>query len=862
MFIIVLFAIVSIAVNYLGLNSNVEISTVSNESLHNSPIVDYSLSKDSVKVKEKFKVKIEYDKNNPVVSLRNEVSGFSLSNETNKINQNSLEFELLYENLDNKFEFTTNLGFQDGNSYRLSVFGFLYNETMFLSDISQDQAILKAYKNDLENSNIDQETYDILVQELSNDAISYESIVNVEDVQVMDALLSGDTYINGTLEWEDDNGNLHPLQFITVEIWDDDTLFDEKLGTVTTDIDGAYSFSFNNVTFLENGGYDLFLKAYSKGKDIDVTDGSSTYKVTSSVQMNVSTGSTTTISLEVDMSNDTGRAFQAGQALITGNRYVNAMGSSISDVDVIYPGPNPGSSYSSSLKEIYLGVNDYLDWDNILHEYGHHIQHEFDFANSPGGSHTMTQNLSVLRGSKDEGTRLAWGESWPTVYALQVTYYYVSDLANIDDIADVFYDDTIEQTIHYNIENGDDDGESQEAAIMAVLFDMYDSGSSESFDTMTLSHQTMWSLIVNSNAETFSDFANHLYDTQTYTVINVFASLIEEYGMAPNSLSISGSISITPSTFCWNEGGSTSSALYENDEFDLIFFDESYTEYYRIEGITTTSYTPSVSEWNSILDHYGNYFYVRIAGYETNSPVTGEYISNKLTLNKGTIETLTDSIYFSDRTRYHEEIIELYPTQDKEFTITFETAGKKIIQTFGAYNVYMYIYDNNDVLLTSDYNDGYLLNSFITFESNANTTYVIRVRFASTNQNGEFKLGIYPTIFSGINDFEDIFNDTMPTSITHYASLILNSSHVFSLTITETRSYTLETHQYVDTVDTYLYIVDVTNEDPFIANDDGGVGLYSKITTTLESGHTYLIIVAAYDITTQSGQFNLTITKD
>jgi hypothetical protein len=859
---IILGTILSIVLNSLEFNSNVENSTVNNESLYNSPIVDYSLSNDSIKYKEKFKLKIEYDKNHTLVESKTEISGFSLSNEINKINQNSLEFELLYESPEDIFEFTANLVFQDGNTYRVSVFGFLYDETMFLSDISQDQTILKAYNEDLENNNIDQETYEILVQELSNEAISNESITNIEDVAVTNALISGNTYIIGTLEWEDDNGNSNPLQFITVEIWDDDTLFDEKLGTVTTDIAGDYSFEFNNVTFLENGGYDLFLKVYSKGKDIDVTDGSSTYKVTSSVVMNVATGSTTNISIEVDMSNDTGRAFQVAQALITGNRYVNAMGSSISDVDVIYPGPNPGSSYSSSTKEIFLGANDYLDWDNILHEYGHHIQHEFDFANSPGGSHTMTQNLSVVRSSKDEGTRLAWGESWPTVYALQVTYYYASDLANIDDIADEFYDDTIEQTIHYNIEIGDDDGESQEAAIMAVLFDMYDSGSSESFDTISLSHQAMWNLIINSDAETFSDFVNRVYDTQTYTVINGFASLIEEYGMAPNNLSISGSISITPSTFSWNEGGSTSSSLYENDEFDLIFYDESYTEYYRIEGITATTYTPSTSEWHSILDHYGNCFYVRVAGYETNSPVTGGYITNKITLNKGTIETLTDSFYFSDRTRYHEEIIELYPTQDKEFTITFETSGKKIIQTFGAYNVYMYIYDTNGVLLTSDYNDGYLLNSFITFESDVNTTYIIRVRFASTNQNGQFKLGIYPTIFSGINDFEDIYNCTMPTSITHSATLFLNSTDVFSLTITETRSYTLETHQYNDGVDTYLYIIDVTNEDPFIANDDGGVGLYSKITTTLESGHTYLIIVAAYNITTQSGQFNLTIKKD
>ncbi len=785
-----------------------------------------------------------------------------MTNEFNNKKQNSLEFELIYENPEEKTEFTSYLSFKDGSSYKVSIYGFLYNGTMFLSEVSQDRAILKAYLDDLENSNIDQETYDILVQELSNEAISNESITNIEDVAVTNTLLSGDTYINGTLEWEDDNGNLHPLQFITVEIWDDDTLFDERLGTVTTDIDGNYSFSFNNATFMENGGYDLFIKIFSKGKDIIVRSGLIIYTVTSSVVMNVATGSTTNISLEIDMSNDTGRAFQVAQALITGNRYVNEMGSSISEVSGIYPGPNPGSSYSAFMNEIYIGADDYLDWDNLLHEYGHHIQHEFDFTDSPGGSHSLTQNLSVVRNSKDEGTRLAWGESWPTVYALQVTYYYASDLANIDDIADEFYDDTIEQTIHYNLEIGDDDGESQEAAIMAVLFDMYDSGSSESFDTMSLSHQIMWNLVINSSATTFSDFANRVYDTQTYTVVSGFASLIEEYGMAPNNLSISGSISITPSTFTWNEGGSTSSALYENDEFDLIFYDESYNEYYRIEGITTNTYTPTASEWDSVLNHYGNYFYVRVDGYETNSPTTGGYISNKLTLNKGTIETLTDSIYFSDTSRYHEEIIELYPTQDKEFTITFETFGKKIIQTFGAYNVYMYIYDTNGVLLAYDYNDGYSLNSFITFESDANTTYVIRVRFASTNQNGEFKLGIYPTIFSGINDFEDIYNSTMPTSIYHYSSLLLNSTDVFSLSITETRSYTIETHQYIDSIDTYLYIIDVTNGDSVIANDDGGVGLYSKITTTLESGHTYLIIVAAYNITTQSGQFMLTITKN
>jgi len=157
-----------------------------------------------------------------------------LSNEFYNEKQNSLEFELIYENPEEKTEFTSYLSFKDGSSYKVSIYGFLYNGIMFLSEVSQDKAILKAYLDDLENSNIDQETYEILVQELSNEAIANENISIVEDLVVMDTILSGNTYINGTLEWEDNNGNLHPLQFITVEVWDDDTLFDEKLGTITT----------------------------------------------------------------------------------------------------------------------------------------------------------------------------------------------------------------------------------------------------------------------------------------------------------------------------------------------------------------------------------------------------------------------------------------------------------------------------------------------------------------------------------------------------------------------------------------------------------------------------------------------------
>jgi hypothetical protein len=199
--------------------------------------------------------------------------------------------------------------------------------------------------------------------------------------------------------------------------------------------------------------------------------------------------------------------------------------------------------------------------------------------------------------------------------------------------------------------------------------------------------------------------------------------------------------------------------------------------------LTTNSYTPSSVEWDDILDHYGNTFYVRVVGYETNSPETGGYMSDKYTFSKNTLETLTKNINFYDTTRYREEIIELYPSQDKEFIITFETAGKKVIQTFGSYNTRLYIYDSFGNTIAYDYSDGYSLNTFYILESDANTTYTIRVCFASSNQNGTFKLGIYPTIFSGITDFEDIANFNMGSSFTLNGTTQLNCSSVFTLSI-------------------------------------------------------------------------------
>jgi hypothetical protein len=737
--------------------------------------IDYSITKETVKNNEDFSLIIT---NHSVY----EINGFHLEEVIDKENKGSIEYVFSFDEKSEDFKVDLELFLENRNTYKINVFGFFYNDVLYISTLSKDIAIKNAYKNEYESKSIEEEQYLDALQKLSNEAIGYQKIVNIAGDLKEDVTKSGNTFVNGTLEWEDDVFNInHPLQFVKVEIWDDDSIGDEKIGTTTTDINGNFSFAFNNVTFLENGGQDVYLKIYSKGLDTKVTDGSTVYKVKSDVEYNVATGSTTTIDVVIDMSNDAGKAFQASQALITGNRYVNAMGSSVSDVELVYP--SSSSYYTFINEEISLGADDYCDWDIVLHEYGHHIQNIFEFSDSPGGQHASIWNLIVRRGDKDEGTRLAWGEAWPTVFSIQVTYYYASDLSNIDRISDEFYDDTRNQTIHYSLETGASDGEGQERAIMGVLFDMYDGTTGEVFDNIDLSHSSMWNLVTNSGTDTFSEFANHVYNTQSSSISKNFSSLLDEYGMSPTNLSVNGNISSTPATFTWDEGGCSSSSIYENDRFELVFYDETDTEYYRIPSLTTNSYTPSSVEWDDILDHYGNTFYVRVVGYETNSPETGGYMSDKYTFSKNTLETLTKNINFYDTTRYREEIIELYPSQDKEFIITFETAGKKVIQTFGSYNTRLYIYDSFGNTIAYDYSDGYSLNTFYILESDANTTYTIRVCFASSNQNGTFKLGIYPTIFSGITDFEDIANFNMGSSFTLNGTTQLNCSSVFTLSI-------------------------------------------------------------------------------
>ena len=178
-------------------------------------------------------------------------------------------------------------------------------------------------------------------------------------------------------------------------------------------------------------------------------------------------GVTQTISCSINMSTETGQVFQISQAISTAARYATAMnGIPMSNVTVIYPYSTNSDtcSYINEYSTIYINKNNcktYRTWDTIMHEYGHHVQYEINIINSPGGSHSSSQNdedvyyISGYTDAKDRGVRIAWGESWPTVFGIMAQQKYISNLSNIEYVGDSYYSSHDYGTycgLQYNVE--------------------------------------------------------------------------------------------------------------------------------------------------------------------------------------------------------------------------------------------------------------------------------------------------------------------------------------------------------------------------------------------------------------------------
>ena len=225
------------------------------------------------------------------------------------------------------------------------------------------------------------------------------------------------------------------------------------------------------------------------------------------------------------------------------------------------------------------------------------------------------------------------------------------------------------------------------------------------------------------------------------------------------------------------------------------------------------------------------------------------------------ISGITDS-------RYTERMVYLDAGETAEFNITFNTAGTKLVQTFGTKDTVMELYSSSGTLLVSDDCDdgGYSLNSLFGYYFSAGVQYTLKVRYYSTSTSGICKLAITPAYGAresdadSIETYENIKTVTGYTGYTWNTFAVLNYTRVITFTAPYEDDYTFEISSDFDT---YLYVIDPRSTEFIISgtdyNDDSGDAMNAKLSRMLEIDVPYFVIYSGFNLANDSYTGDLTL---
>lgn len=243
------------------------------------------------------------------------------------------------------------------------------------------------------------------------------------------------------------------------------------------------------------------------------------------------------------------------------------------------------------------------------------------------------------------------------------------------------------------------------------------------------------------------------------------------------------------------------------------------------------------------------------------------YIVEKTTKSaQNQFETVSiDSV--AERRMLYQNVV-LGHSEYKEYTMTFDTSGYKVFQTFGNLDTKIEIFNAQGTSLTNGSGDdnGYSTNSMVRYYCTAGTTYKVRVSFFSSSRAGEFMFAVTPAngvLNSGsstLSSYEDIWAVTGYTGYTFNTWTVLNQTKFLTFTAPSSGEYTFEiTSEY----DTYIYVIDPRSfsmwKDDRDFNDDDGEGLNPKIVRELEIGVPYLVVYSSYNIQNSSAIGNISV---
>lgn len=442
--------------------------------------------------------------------------------------------------------------------------------------------------------------------------------------------------VQGNVLWTDENGVTHPVFGASVSIRDEDTLGDETITVVGTDVNGNYSALVDTDDGILQGDRDIYVVIRSENTLVDTqTSGGDTYTMQSPVHDETPGGSTITENFTAP---NTGvgpafSVFQAGTWIAVYARDRN--GGTIPSVDVVWPNGDDGSFYDG---KVQIEQPDRWDWDTIHHEYGHFIMDTLNIEDNPGGAHNISDCHAVVRGSKDEGLRLAWGEGWPTYFGTAGQQVFNMASLNVPRVGDAGYDDLEDGSVSYSLEqqSSGGQGEDNELAVQRLLWDLFDNAA-DGRDAISRSDQDMWNAVDGADPETLSGGWAALRAGQSNATNLAMGEIASDHAIGPRLIAPAEATIVSPANanFSWNADVGCDPS-FDGNSFDLVFYNAStLSPILTIPGLGTTSTSLSAAQIGTLTASSHQVLWA-VEGRNTNSPATGPYLGESfaITVNR------------------------------------------------------------------------------------------------------------------------------------------------------------------------------------------------------------------------------------
>lgn len=439
--------------------------------------------------------------------------------------------------------------------------------------------------------------------------------------------------VTGRIAWTDRAGTVHPVRLALVEIRDAQ-LGVAPMTTTTTDLDGRYSVTVMNVG---PGGRDILVRVYAQGPGFAIRRlGGAVQRIQSALHSDVPDGTTLTIDLTANNSMDNNTAFSVHDALVTADQYVRRVRSApLPDLDVLFPSPF-GTFYAGTFMSLLR--LDRFDWDVVLHEYGHHVSSHLGIEASPGGPHGPV-NMGEFIG-KDAGIRIAWGEGWPTYFGTSLQQVMGTRALSIPYVGDTRYTDTEDFDLDYDLETQTggfasfprfvvrSTGEDNEISVQRILWDLFDGADDAGDNGVALGDAAIWNLLDAANPTTLSAAYAALTGGRPAREVARIGCIFSEHRVAPAPTAPNDGHSANqqPPTFRWEANGGGPSN--RNNRFVVEVYDASFaTRLFASPEQSTTSFTPTQAQWDTIRRQAGGQLHWLVQGHQTNAPETGPYRS-------------------------------------------------------------------------------------------------------------------------------------------------------------------------------------------------------------------------------------------